>query len=79
MIRPRPLTHDERKAAEAAFRGIPVNPNWTERARSVYFGINSALSLRAGTNTITTATEVEKPLHYADCVGIVRSLPLTAY
>ncbi len=54
MIRPRPLTHDERKAAEAAFRGLPLNPNWTERARSVYLGIRSVLKLRTRTTTIPT-------------------------
>lgn len=61
MIRPRPLTHDERKAAEAAFRGLPLNPNWTEGARSVYLGIISALRLRTATNTIPTV-ELENPV-----------------
>lgn len=49
MFRPRPLTHDERKAAEAAFRGLPLNPRWTEGAKSIYFGIRSALAPRIGT------------------------------
>ena len=40
----RPLTHDEKKAAEAAFRGAPFNPKWSEAARKVYQGISSTLS-----------------------------------
>jgi hypothetical protein len=43
MTRPRPLTHDERKAAEAAFQGLPVNPAWTQGAKRVYLGIAAAL------------------------------------
>ena len=35
----RELTHDEKKAAEAAFTGAPFNPEWSERARKVYEGI----------------------------------------
>lgn len=38
-IPPRLLTHDERKAAEAAFRGLPSDPHWSQAARSVYEGI----------------------------------------
>jgi len=33
------LTHDERKAAEAAFSGRPFNPVWSESARKVYEGL----------------------------------------
>ncbi len=40
----RPLTHDERKAAEAAFRGVPFDPKWSEAARKVYLGISSAMA-----------------------------------
>ncbi len=39
----RPLTHDEKKASEAAFRGIPLDENWTDSAKSVYEGIIQAL------------------------------------
>ena len=35
----RELTHDEKKAAEAAFTGVPFNPEWSDRARKVYEGI----------------------------------------
>lgn len=42
---PRPLTHDERKAAEAAFHGHPCNPQWSESAKRVYDGLVRALLL----------------------------------
>jgi hypothetical protein len=40
----RALTHDERKAAEAAFRGDPFNPAWSVAAAKVYAGIVTAMS-----------------------------------
>lgn len=33
------LTHDEQKAAEAAFRGYPPDPKWSGKARQIYLGI----------------------------------------
>ena len=33
------LTHDERKAAEAAFRGLPLNSQWSLKAQLIYFEI----------------------------------------
>ena len=43
MMAPRPLTHDEKKASEAAFQGLPQDDNWTDSAKSVYEGIIQAL------------------------------------
>jgi hypothetical protein len=40
------LTYDERKAAEAAFRGAPFDPQLSESARKVYLGISSAMANR---------------------------------
>ncbi|MGC4098515.1 MAG: hypothetical protein QM706_15490 [Nitrospira sp.] len=40
---PRTLTHDERKAAEAAFSGQPFNPTWSESAKKIYEGLIQAL------------------------------------
>ncbi|NOU09728.1 MAG: hypothetical protein HOO98_06890, partial [Nitrospira sp.] len=40
---PRELTHDERKAADAAFGGRPCNPVWSESAKRVYEGLIHAL------------------------------------
>jgi hypothetical protein len=42
---PRILTHDERKAADAAFAGRPFDPAWSESARAVYDGILAARGL----------------------------------
>jgi len=40
----RPLTYDERRAAEAAFRGAPFDPQLSESARKIYLGISSAMA-----------------------------------
>jgi hypothetical protein len=40
---PRALTHDEKKAADAAFTGCPFNETWSASARAVYDGIVKAL------------------------------------
>jgi hypothetical protein len=40
---PRILTHDERKAAEAAFSGRPFNAAWSDSAQKVYEGLIRAL------------------------------------
>jgi hypothetical protein len=42
---PRLLTHDERKAAEAAFAGRPCDPRWSESAKRVYDGLIQAMPL----------------------------------
>lgn len=39
----RALSHDEKKAAEAAFRGLPCDPSWSTAARAIYDGIVKAL------------------------------------
>ncbi|HKN87923.1 MAG TPA: hypothetical protein VJV04_13760 [Nitrospiraceae bacterium] len=33
------LSNDERKAAEAAFQGLPIDLHWSERGQAVYRGI----------------------------------------
>ena len=40
----RPLTHDERNAAEAAFQGAPFDPKWSDAARKVYLGLSTAIA-----------------------------------
>jgi len=40
---PKTLTHDEKKAADAAFAGNPFNETWSASARAVYDGIVKAL------------------------------------
>ncbi|HSA87135.1 MAG TPA: DUF6573 family protein [Nitrospira sp.] len=51
---PRVLTHDERKAAEAAFSGRPCNPAWSESAKRVYEGLIHALPALPGETVVTT-------------------------
>ena len=40
---PKALTHDERKAAAAAFAGQPFNEAWSASARAVYDGVVKAM------------------------------------
>ena len=42
----RPLTYDEKKAAEAAFQGLPCDPQWSQAAQTVYLGISAAMENR---------------------------------
>jgi hypothetical protein len=65
---PRVLTHDELKAAEAAFGGRPFNPAWSTSARKVYDGLvqvlpQSAEAMMDGTSSVTDSTvdEVTQP------------------
>ncbi len=53
MKQPRPLTHDEIKASEAAFRGLPLDDKWTDSAKLVYEGILQALGSDASGPSIT--------------------------
>ena len=40
---PKALTHDEKKAADAAFAGRPFNETWSASARTIYDGIVKVL------------------------------------
>ncbi len=42
MKQPRALSHDEKKAAEAAYLGKPSQPNWSKSAQAVYQGVLKA-------------------------------------
>ncbi|HKW87100.1 MAG TPA: hypothetical protein VJM82_08515 [Nitrospiraceae bacterium] len=44
--RGRQLSHDEIKAAEAAFQGRPFNEAWSQAARVVYDGMVAAIRKR---------------------------------
>ncbi|NGZ96047.1 MAG: hypothetical protein CV089_07940 [Nitrospira sp. WS110] len=46
------LTHDEQKAAEAAFRGLPINPRWSQSAQQIYLRI---LAVTDGRNIVADA------------------------
>ena len=56
---PRSLTSDEKKAAEAAFHGIPFDPAWSDAARVVYGGITEALATREGNSLAERQVEAE--------------------
>ena len=46
MAEPKPLTYDERKAAEAAFIGAPSDPAWTDAAQQLYARLSATLQAR---------------------------------
>ena len=53
----RELTYDEKKAAEAAFRGLPLNPKWSAAARDVYEGIVHATQSKEAVHPLLTDLE----------------------
>ena len=55
----RALTHDEIKAAEAAFRGEPFNPAWSAAAAQVYAGISTAMAKRESATPLPSEVENE--------------------
>ena len=48
-----PLAWDEKKAAEAAFRGLPSDPNWSMSAQVIYSGIQAQIQRRSLTEEAT--------------------------
>jgi hypothetical protein len=44
---PRELTHDEKRAADQAFKGLPFDSRWSPSARAIYDGIRGALGVPA--------------------------------
>lgn len=56
---PHALTHDEKKAAEAAFAGRPFNPTWSAQARAVYDGIIGALPAPATEEPVASPAPAE--------------------
>jgi len=78
---PRPLTTDERKAAEAAFRGKEFDPKWSASARAIYEGITKAMGPRATlfedtpVEQVTMRSEVE-PTAQTDQVAEASSTPV---
>ena len=49
MTEPKPLTYDEHKAAEAAFRGDPPNPDWTDSAQEIYTRLSAVIATQRTT------------------------------
>ena len=56
MTEPKPLTYDEHKAAEAAFRGFPFNPDWTESAQEIYARLCAAIVKRNASDLTPACT-----------------------
>jgi hypothetical protein len=57
----RELTYDEKKAAEAAFRGLPINPSWSAAARGVYDGIITARQMKNPSEPLVVAQDEPSP------------------
>jgi len=64
MTELKPLTHDERKAADAAFRGRPADSDWTDAARLLYVKRSIAIAQRAAVTVL--------PWAYAPFVSVDR-------
>jgi len=54
------LTHDEHKASEAAFRGLPLNPNWSDAAKRIYQGLRAVLERSNRPQSIPEKQETEQ-------------------
>ncbi len=54
------LTHDEHKASQAAFRGLPVNPNWSDAAKRIYQGLRAVLEASNRPQSIPERQETEQ-------------------
>lgn len=66
----RRLSHDELKAAEAAFQGRPFNEAWSQAARTVYDGILAAkVKLSDESFTRELPAPNRDPLGAEDLVG----------
>lgn len=74
-----PLTHDERKAAEAAFQDRPFNPLWSQKAQHIYDGIRAAQANRVansqdssvGLFLPSTNPSVPFHLHYSESAPFI--------
>lgn len=56
---PRTLTHDERKAAHAAFTGQPSQPRWSLNAKTIYDGIRAELTKTSSPSTTDPVPDTE--------------------
>lgn len=67
----KPLTNDERKAAEAAFRGMPFDSSWSATARNVYDGIISSTQGR----TVVSDPELTELLEKVAALPLPGEIP----
>ena len=68
MTHSRTLTHDEKKASEAAFRGLPMDNSWTDSAKAVYEGLIQALSKKPLSQLIVPEIEGSESKEVSDIV-----------
>lgn len=54
---PKALTHDQKKAADAAFSGRPFNEAWSASARAIYDGLMKALPRRDSAVSVFSTLE----------------------
>lgn len=74
-----PLSHDERKAAEAAFQDRRFNPLWSQKAQRIYDGIRAAQANRlaksqdssVGLSVPSTNPSVPFHLHYSESAPFI--------
>jgi hypothetical protein len=64
-MEPKDLTYDQKKAAEAAFQGLPPNPKWSAAARAVYEGIVTAMGNQA-TSIVAQVEPIEEAAYDLD-------------
>lgn len=81
---PRALTHDEQKAADAAFGGRPFNPAWSASAKKIYEGLTGALpnvpaNMPEGSEAIPQVEGVsaEEAVKSADSEAVAHDAPGT--
>jgi len=75
---PRALSHDEKKAAEAAYQGKSAQPTWSKSARAVYEGVLKARgitveaveALEAGVDSAEKSTVAEGLFEEALNLGV---------
>ena len=75
MAQERTLTHDEKKASEAAFRGLPMDESWTESAKSVYQGLIQALGVIPRSDPIPPEKEHPETEEISDLIPSEISSP----
>ena len=60
------LTHDEHKASEAAFHGLPLDPKWSRHAQEIYLGILEV------TNGKDIVNDMEEPAQTSGAIWLAR-------
>lgn len=75
----RELTYDEKKAAEAAFRGLPINPSWSTAAREVYDGIITARQKNPSESLVVAQDEASTAVALSAETELISTRALTVH